>query len=711
MRRAATAVLAMFALSLVAMPPARAIAADNPIVVENQQQGSTAWRLGALVADDASGQIKGYASATSVNQGDSLTIYVSVNPAQKYTIDIYRIGWYNGTGGRLRLHVDPQDGITQAPCTPDATTGLIACNWTPSYTFTVPSDWTSGIYLGMLTNAAGYENYIQFVVKDGRPAAFLYQQGINTDQAYNDYPNDGVNGKSLYTFNSYGANTISGEKRAVKVSFDRPYFDEGDMFVGTYDMYLVHWLERNGYDVTYSTDVDTHANGSSLQTHKGFLSGGHDEYWSKEMYDAVEAARNIGVNLAFFGSNAIYWQVRYEPSASGAANRVLVCYKDPGLDPVQGTTTTSLWRDPPLNRPEQALIGVQYTSGVEWDKNVPYVVTNSSHWIYQGTGFKDGDTVPGIVGYEMDRLWANYAGPDPKSQTLLSRSPFTYGGGTADYANSSIYTAPSGALVFASGTSSWDWGLDNGDPHAIADPRIQKTTANLLNAFMNGVPQVKDFKVAAAATVTAGTAFSLTVTAEDAQGNPATWYSGTVHFTSTDSSSGVALPADATLTNGTGTFSATLIRAGSQNVSATDTVTSTITGSANVTVQAAAAATLGLTAPPSATINQSFPVTVTLKDRYGNVATGYTGRVHFSTSDISPLVVLPADYTFAAADAGTKTFSVTLQTPPSQTLTVADTANASLTATAQIAVGLPLLPLNVNTPKVVQTPLPPQAGP
>src|SRR5207253_8928492 len=76
-----------------------------------------------------------------------------------------------------------------------------------------------------------------------------------------------------------------------------------------------------------------------------------------------------------------------------------------------------------------------------------------------------------------------------------------------------------------------------------------------------------------------------------------------------------------------------------------------------------------------------------------------------------PLVVLPADYTFAAADAGTKTFSVTLQTPPSQTLTVADTANASLTATAQIALCLLLLPLNVKTPKVVQTPLPPQAGP
>src|SRR5207244_11822845 len=98
---------------------------------------------------------------------------------------------------------------------------------------------------------------------------------------------------------------------------------------------------------------------------------------------------------------------------------------------------------------------------------------------------------------------------------------------------------------------------------------------------------------------------------------------------------------------------------------------------------AEAAVTFFLTAIPTAPTNQSFPVTVTLKDRYGNVATGYTGRVHFSTSDISPLVVLPADYTFAAADAGTKTFSVTLMTPPSQTLTVADTANASLTARSE----------------------------
>ena len=243
------------------------------------------------------------------------------------------------------------------------------------------------------------------------------------------------------------------------------------------------------------------------------------------------------------------------------------------------------------------------------------------------------------------------------------------------------------------------------------DPRIQRTTANLLNAFINGAPQVHDFKITGPASATAGQSFSFTVTAEDSQGNPATWYAGTVHFTSTDSSSGVVLPANATLAGGQGTFSATLIKAGTQTVTATDTVTAGITGSQSVAVKAAAAATLGMTAPSSATVNQPFNVTVTLKDRFGNVATGYTGTVHFTTTDISPLATVPADYSFSAADAGTHAFSVTLETPPSQSVTAADKANASLTATAQIAVNLPLPPLGVKTPAFPLTPLPPQAGP
>src|SRR5438093_3928240 len=523
-------------------PASSPLAADNPIVLENQQPGSSSWYW-SLRADDVNGQIKGYASATSINQNESITFYVTVNPAQTYTIDFYRMGWYAGLGGRLRLHAGPLGGVPQPPCDTDPTTGLIVCNWASSYTLTIPSDWTSGVYVCPLTSAQGYQNYVMFVVRDDRPAPFLYQQSIATYQAYNNYPNDGLTGKSLYAFNSYGANTVSGNTSAVKVSFDRPYADSGVGDFNNWEINLVRWLERSGYDVTYSTDIDTHANGGELHNHKAFLSVGHDEYWSKEMFDAAEAARDTGVNLAFFGADAVAWQVRFEPSVVGVANRVMVCYRDAALDPVQGPTTTTEWRFPPVNRPEQTLIGIQYSAMLA---NTDYVVTNSSHWVYAGTGFQDGDVVPGIVGYEVDSYMPNYPPPNSANQTLLSRSPFTDTRGVTDYANSSIYQAPSGAWVFSTGTLSWSWALDNFF-HGLADSRIQQATANILNAYLTGTLVVVDFEVAAPATVTAGQAFTVTVTAKDAHGNPVAQYGGTVHFSSSDTSAGLVLPSDPSL--------------------------------------------------------------------------------------------------------------------------------------------------------------------
>ena len=98
-----------------------ALAVDNPIVTENLQAGTTAWRIGALVADDVAGQIKGFASATSVAQGQTLSFYVTVSPAQNYTIDFYRVGWYGGLGGRLRLHAGPLSGVKRSACVPAPT--------------------------------------------------------------------------------------------------------------------------------------------------------------------------------------------------------------------------------------------------------------------------------------------------------------------------------------------------------------------------------------------------------------------------------------------------------------------------------------------------------------------------------------------------------------------------------------------------------------
>src|SRR5439155_1171983 len=143
-------------------------------------------------------------------------------------------------------------------------------------------------------------------------------------------------------------------------------------------------------------------------------------------------------------------------------------------------------------------------------------------------------------------------------------------------------------------------------------------------------PSATRLVVSSAATPTAGAAFSFTVTAQDQSGATDTTYAGTVHFTSSDTSLGVLLPADTTLGNGQGAFSATLIKAGSQTITGTDTATASINGTLSVTVRAASAASLALDAPRSATAGQAFTVAVTLKDPYGNVATGYRGTVHFA---------------------------------------------------------------------------------
>jgi hypothetical protein len=494
-------------------------AASNPIVTENQLTGSSAWQFSGPVSDDATGQVQGYASATSVGQTQSIIFYVSVNPVQTYSIDFYRIGWYSGAGGRLRLHVGPQNGVRQPGCPRDATTGMVACNWSASYTLTVPADWTSGIYFGVLTNASGYQSDVMFVVRDGRPAPFLYQQSVTTDEAYNNYPADGSTGKSLYEYNSYGPNTVAGTVRAVKVSFDRPYMNGGTGNFMNWEIEMVRWLERSGYDVTYATNIDTHTNAAMLRNSKAFLSVGHDEYWSKAMLDGVTAARDAGVSLGFFGANPLGWQIRLEPSAGGVANRIITCYKDATVDPVQGATTTVEWANPLLSRPEQILAGTQFTSQLTWGQNAGYVVSNSSNWVYAGTGFRDGDVVPGLVGYEVDRYMSNLPAPTATSRVLLSQSPVTNVNGVADVSNSSIYQAPSKAWVFATGTMSWGWGLDNYD-HVVADARIQLATANVLNTFLNGTVQPPALLQLSAVQATSVGATSATITWQS--NNPAT---------------------------------------------------------------------------------------------------------------------------------------------------------------------------------------------
>ncbi len=187
---------------------------------------------------------------------------------------------------------------------------------------------------------------------------------------------------------------------------------------------------------------------------------------------------------------------------------------------------------------------------------------------------------------------------------------------------------------------------------------------------------VASLSASASSPQTAGTPFNVAVTAFDAFGNVATGYTGVVHFTSTDNAA--ILSADGTPTGGSGSFSTVLRTAGTKTVTATDTVSPSLTATGNITVNPAGAASLTVTPPAafSQTAGAAFSITVTAKDTYSNTATGYAGTIHLTSTDFA--AALPVD---SGLTAGTKTFTVTLKTAGSFTVTATDTVSSGLTGT------------------------------
>ncbi len=465
--------------------------ARNPTVLENEKEGAADWEI---TAPAESGEIEGYASATSVERGRAVDLFVSTLDPD-YRIDVFRMGWYGGAGARRVAGPIARPGIRQPVPPPDPPTGLVECRWREPYhlpTADASGPWPSGVYLARLTaSPSGRQAYIVFVVRDDeRRSALLFQSSVTTYAAYNNW-----GGRSLYAFNSGG-------RPARKVSFDRPYamspygvrLDGAGDFLRRWEYNTLRWLEREGHDVAYLTDVDTHARADLLPRHRIFLSVGHDEYWSWAMREHVEAARDQGVHLAFLGANACFWQIRFEPGASGAPDRTVVAYKDAvATDPVaadpseeRARRASGRWRDAPTARPESALIGVMYLADpVDGD----VVVDDADHWAFAGTGLRRGSVLPGLLGYEVDAV----AEGSPAGLRRLAHSPFSQPSGETGYADMTIHETAGGALVFATGSMYWNWGLDgynaprgHGDRVSAAAQRI---TRNVLERMLAGGPR------------------------------------------------------------------------------------------------------------------------------------------------------------------------------------------------------------------------------
>jgi len=488
----------------------------NDIVCENSKLGNppTDWDVSG--AGDLT--IQGFATDISVNQGG--TIFFKINAdATAYTIDIYRIGYYGGNGARKIASVSPSVNLpqTQPACITDNTTHLQDCgNWAVSASWHVPTNATSGVYIAHLIRSdTADDSHIVFIVRnDSSHSEVLFQTSDESWQAYNTY---GSGGFSLYG----DQGNFDLPNRAFKVSYNRPFLTRGFSFESATWLFgaefaMIQWLEQNGYDVTYFTGIDAARNGSLILNHKIFVSTGHDEYWSGPQRTNLQAARDAGVNLAFFSGNEVFWKTRWENSidSTNTPYRTLVCYKETlafaKTDPDDPPTWTGTWRDPSFSppadggQPENALTGTIFkVNGPGADNpgtlsiRVPAADGKMRFWrntaiasLAAGTTY----TLPAqTLGYEWDVDADNGfrpAGAFQLSTTAVNLQTdylldygATYGAGTATH-HMMMYRAHSGALVFGAGTVNLAWALNSNhdDPFGTPlnpDPNVQQAVVNL----------------------------------------------------------------------------------------------------------------------------------------------------------------------------------------------------------------------------------------
>jgi hypothetical protein len=503
----------------------------NPISCENSKPGDPManWQVSGV--GDTS--IQGFATSMSVNLGQTESFKVQTT-ASSWHIDILRLGYYGGDGARLiATGIQPtvSQPQTQPPCLSDSSTGLIDCgNWAVSASWTVPTTAVSGVYMAELVrDDTGGKSQIPFVVRDDASHSdILYQTSDETWEAYNTW-----GGNSLYQcagaqppapFSS-DTNPVcppgnpQGYQGAFAVSYNRPWHtaldDNGESWLFNAEFPMIEFLEKNGYDVSYTSGSDVDANGSLLLNHKVFLSSGHDEYWSANQRANVTYARDHGVSLAFFSGNEVFWKTRWLPSTDGSntAYRTLVTYKETHFnaptDPQDPGTWTGTWEDPRFSppadggNPPNSLTGQEFAVNAgTTDIQVPSQFAPELLWRNTAVAkLAAGQSVTlgkglGTLGYEWDVDSDN--GFRPSGEIDLSTTTETGAQVFPDYGTNvttgtavhhmSLYKTASGSYVFGAGTVQFAYGLASSNPSgAQPDPNMEQFTVNLF-ALMGAQP-------------------------------------------------------------------------------------------------------------------------------------------------------------------------------------------------------------------------------
>jgi len=468
--------------------------ASGLVLEENERPGTRDWLLTKTRVDpDAAHRcpwIEGYCSRSSVQAGETISFHVSTNPPSRFTIEVFRMGYYDGDGGRCVAVFENLQGRPR-PDPPVGPRRLRECRWPAAAEIRILDSWFSGVYLGKLTaHRSGIQSYLIFVVRDQRAADYIFQCSDLTWQAYNRWPKQG----SLYD---------DGQKTwyfgpDVDVSFDRPYgkycqivdaplsSGSGEWFL--WEFPLDYWLQSKGYDVTYVSGVDTHSGRAGLERAKGFLSVGHDEYYTRAQFERLKQAIAAGLGAAFLSANTCHGLLGLSPASDGRDERIMTRLDVfGGRQPVLEERFPEMGRFPWRAPDEGTLVGARSIAPVVGRGD--WTCSASDHWIFAGTGMKRGDSIPGLVGWEFQG--------DPavdEALDIVASGPTHHPRGDGTY-TATVYEAPHGNIVFNAATCWWADGISEPPGYVRPtgytslsgpDPRVQRVTENLLDRLRNG---------------------------------------------------------------------------------------------------------------------------------------------------------------------------------------------------------------------------------